>query len=106
MEKRKKMWLSKEEKAAHVAAWQESKLSKASYCNEQQICYGTFVKWLGNNKIKLSRKKSGNFIPVQVDKSAYTESNFATISFGVKFKIELHQSVSAGFMRELLLSCK
>lgn len=33
------------ERAAHVALWRESGLSKAAYCRESGISYQTFVSW-------------------------------------------------------------
>jgi hypothetical protein len=39
------MRLSSEERAAHVALWRESGLSKAAYCRECGLPYQTFVGW-------------------------------------------------------------
>src|SRR5215210_6687047 len=108
MEAQKRMWLSKQEKADHIAAWQESKLSKREYCTGKQIRYSTFLNWLGRKKRGLSKSKqtAEKFIPVEVNQTVLAESSFATISCGSNLKIELHQSVTASFIKELLLSCK
>ncbi|MGL4859905.1 MAG: IS66 family insertion sequence element accessory protein TnpA, partial [Enterobacteriaceae bacterium] len=37
---------SKEEKEQHLAAWQESGLSKTAYCQQVNINIATFYYWL------------------------------------------------------------
>ena len=106
MEKQKRVWLSKEEKAAHMSAWQESKLSKRDYCKQNQICYGTFLKWLIGNRKRKSKKITGSFIPIEIKQAEVTDSLFASISYGNQFRIELHQPVNSGFIKELLRSCR
>jgi hypothetical protein len=107
MEKQKRMWLSKEQKYAHLAAWQESKLSKREYCKREQISYGTFLHWMEQrNKRKSGKRNTESFIPLEVSAHELAKDTFATISIGVGHKIELHHTVSAKFINELLLSCK
>lgn len=107
MEKQKRIWLSQEQKAAHLQAWQESKLSKREYCNREGISYGTFLNWIERKDRKeTSNRKTKAFIPLELTGPDLSGSGFATIHLGRQHKIEFHQAVPAGFIKELLISCK
>lgn len=107
MEKQKRIWLSKEQKAAHLQAWHESKLSKREYCNREKISYGTFLHWIeGKDRKKTGNKKTDAFIPLEMASPVLSGSGFATMHIGRQHKIEFHQAVPAVFIKELLISCK
>ena len=84
----------------HIDAWNQSGLSQQDYCKQTGINYYTFNSWI----TKMHMKPSGavKFMPVEI--APYNQpasQKFATLTMSNQTIIELHQSVSAHFIKQL-----
>ncbi|MEO8149381.1 MAG: hypothetical protein ABI723_17175 [Bacteroidia bacterium] len=97
---------SKTERLAHKEAWQQSGLSKAAYSKQHQINYVTFCSWFAKQQPNISKEVAPKFIPVEVSASdATVPDSFATLSYSSGVRVELHNYVSASFLKQLI-TCK
>ena len=89
----------KEEVAAILLEWEQSKLSKKTFCEQKKINYQTFIGWIVQRRNRIA-KEANKFIPIQVKPSH--EGIFAEIHISSTRKIILHQPVSGDVLVSLL----
>src|SRR5881296_1474687 len=94
---------SKEERQAHIDAWQQSHLSRKAYCEQHQIKYLTFCSWITKQQPK-SKAAESKFIPVQFSEPMQKTSGFATVVFS-HCTVQLHERVEASYLQKLIASC-
>lgn len=90
---------SKDEISLILQEWEQSGISKKSFCLQKQINYQTFIGWMvqrRNRKVLSDRK----FIPVQID--AESKSVFAEIHLSSSRKVLLHSPVGSDFIQAIL----
>lgn len=97
---------TKEERHAHMQAWQQSGISKAAYSKQHQINYVTFCGWFTKQPSQISNEVAPKFIPVEVTTPDIpAPDSFATLSYSSGVRVELHSHVSASFLKQLI-TCK
>ncbi len=89
---------SPEEKQQIIEQWKQSGLSRQAYCRQNNLSYYSLIFW---TKKKRNRNKpvSNEFIPFKIKSGS--ENIFAQIETGGK-RIQLYQSVTANFLKQLL----
>lgn len=95
---------TKAERQAHIDAWQQSQLSQQNYCKQTGINYYTFNSWITKQKLKPTQASTFLKVEAAPEPDSPTE-NFATLTFSNQLTLELHQEVSAQFLKQLI-TCK
>jgi len=87
----------------HIEAWQQSGLSQAIYCEQQQLNMGTFSARLSEYR-RLNQPQGVALVPVQIDSVAPTPaaSPGLVLTHHNSYRLELPTSVSAAWLAELL----
>lgn len=97
---------SKTERNAHMEAWRQSGISKSAYSKQHQINYVTFCSWFVKAQSQNSNDVAQKFIPVELTAPATPSlDSFATLTFSNGLTVELHNYVSASFLKQLI-TCK
>lgn len=87
----------------HIEAWQQSGLSQALYCEQQQLKRGTFSARLSEYR-RLNPSQSAGLIAVQIESvvPAPASSSSLVLTHNNGHRLELPTSVSAAWLAELL----
>ena len=87
----------------HIEAWQQSGLSQALYCEQQQLKTGTFSARLSEYR-RLNQSQSAALIAVQIGSVAPTPASTVglVLTHHSGHRLELPTSVSAAWLAELL----
>jgi hypothetical protein len=87
----------------HIEAWQQSGLSQAIYCEQQQLKKGTFSARLSEYR-RLNQFHSAALIPVQIESVVPTPASTAglVLTHQNGHRLELPTSVLAKWLAELL----
>jgi hypothetical protein len=87
----------------HIEAWQQSGLSQAIYCQQQQLKMGTFSARLSEYR-RLNPSQAVALIPVHVASVVPTpaSSSGLVLTHNNGHRLELPTSVSAAWLAELL----
>lgn len=96
---------TKAERQAHIDAWHQSGVSQQTYCKQTGVNYYTFNSWITKQKLKPS--EANKFLKVEVtdDNDSHETRTFATLTISNQFTLQLHQQVSAQFLKQLI-TCK
>jgi len=99
-----KLRSTKAERQAHIDAWYQSGLSQQTYCKQAGVNYYTFNSWITKQKFKPT--EPNKFLKVEVtDDDSHEAKTFATLTISNQFTLQLHQQVSAQFLKQLI-TCK
>src|SRR5580700_5466182 len=90
---------SREEMFSKIREWQQSGLSQKMFCEECHISYSNFHYWYKRFR-ELDSTPSSGFVPLQI--SGMSTGIFASVVFSRGYTLQIHQAVSADFIKELL----
>jgi hypothetical protein len=87
----------------HIEAWQQSGLSQAIYCEQQQLKKGTFSARLSEYR-RLNQSQAAALIPVQIESVTPTPASSPglVLTHNNGYRLELPTSVSVAWLAELL----
>jgi len=96
---------SKQEIQVLIEQWQQSGITKKSFCATNNLNYQTFIGWVNpkNKKKKQvsSIEKTSDFIPVEIKENARTL--FAEARFNNGNSVCIYEYVGTNYLRSLLM---
>ena len=84
---------------ARIHDWQASGLAQKCFCEQQDLKYNTFYYWYKQFRRSESSQED-QFIPVTFSQTAAPV--FASVVFSSGGSVQLHQVVSAQYLKELI----
>lgn len=84
---------------ANIREWQASGLTQKSFCEQHDLQYNTFYYWYKKFR-KSESSQEDRFVPVTFSQTPATV--FASVVFSSGGSVQLHQVVSAQYIKELL----
>ena len=84
---------------AKIHDWQASGLAQKSFCEQQDLKYNTFYYWYKQFRRSESSQQDA-FVPVSFSQTP--AAVFASVVFSSGSSVQLHQVVSAQYLKELI----
>ncbi len=91
----------------HLIAWEQSGMSAAEYCRQNNLVRQTFYAWIKRQKntVAINNDSKGRFLPVKINDNPEVEfagSLFAEVCFPHGKSVRFYQPVGSSLILQLL----